>query len=66
MVQRLTVRVEIVVAVGPRQLRGERGKRVVDGPGDDHVVVQADEAAGKDVGKAKTCIIMNEIILDGA
>ena len=56
----------LVVAVLPGQVGGEGGEHVVDGPGDDHVVVQADEAAGKDVGKAKTCIIMNEIILDGA
>lgn len=35
----LTVRVEIVVAVGPTELRQEREERVEECPGNDHHVV---------------------------
>ena len=49
----LTLVVEVIVAVVPWQLGGERGKEVVDGPGDDHVVVQTDEARSEKVGESQ-------------
>ena len=49
----LTWWVEIVLASIPGQLGSERGKKVVDGPCDDHVVIQAHNTRGHEVGKSQ-------------
>ena len=50
----LTISIEVILAVVPRQLCGEGCKEVVDGPGDDHVVVEANEAGGHEIGEPQT------------
>ena len=50
----LTLIIIIIVAVLPGQLGGEGGEEVVDGPGDDHVVVESNKALSNEVDKAKT------------
>ena len=42
----------VIATVLPWEVCGEGGEEVVDGPGDDDVVVDTDEALGKYVGKA--------------
>ena len=49
----LTIGIEVILAVVPRQLRGEGCKEIVDGPGDDHVVVETDEAGGHEIGETQ-------------
>lgn len=44
-----------VVAVDPRQLAGEGGEEVEQGPGDDDVVVEAHVEGNEDDCKAHTC-----------
>ena len=42
-------RVVVVVAARPRHFGREGGEEVVDGEGDDHVVINADECVHHDV-----------------
>ena len=60
-----TFSVEIVGAVGPGQVRGEGGEGVVDGPGDDHVVVEAHEARGQKVGESQTLEQRSHVGVEG-
>ena len=46
-----------VVAVGPRKVARHRREEVVDGPGDDDVVVQRDDRGGCNHGVAHSCTI---------
>lgn len=45
-----------VAAVGPRQVEGERGEEVVERPGDDDVVVEADVDGDEDHGVANSWV----------
>lgn len=49
-----------VVAVDPRQLAGEGGEEVEQGPGDDDVVVEAHVEGNEDDCKAHTCQTFTE------
>ena len=46
--------VVVIVAVLPRQGGGEGGEEVVDGPGDDHVVVETDESLSDEVDESQS------------
>ena len=48
-------RVVVVVAARPRHFGREGGEEVVDGEGDDHVVINADERVHHDVPDPDTC-----------
>ena len=50
----LTISIEVILAVVPRQLCGEGCKEVVDGPGDDHVVVETDESLSDEVDESQS------------
>ena len=39
----LTWRVEVIITISPGQFTRERGEDVIEGPGDDHVEVNANE-----------------------
>lgn len=50
----------------PRQLSGEGGEEVEQGPGDDHVVVEAHIEGNEDHCKAHTCQTFREAVKGGA
>ena len=51
----LTVSVEIVSTVWPRQLAAERRKQVVERPADDHVVEDTDNELSEQHAQTQTC-----------
>ena len=63
--RKLTLSVELVSAVRPGKRRREGGEEVVDGPGDDHVVVEAHHAGGQEVGEAQALEERGEVGVEG-
>ena len=49
----------------PGQVWREGGKEVVDGPGDDHVIIEADETLTDEVDKAETFEEWREVGVQG-
>ena len=49
----LTLRVKVILATVPRKLGSEGGKKIVDGPGNDHVVIEANKGNREKVGKSQ-------------